>query len=74
MVGPLYLLSESSQHGTHGTKPHQQPPSAWQVSFGLKNSNPPLPGEVLECFVSSGIIGQVSDSSGQVPPSQLRRG
>jgi hypothetical protein len=22
MVGPMFLLSESRQHGTHGTKPH----------------------------------------------------
>jgi hypothetical protein len=33
MVDPLFLLFKSSRHGTHGTKPHQQSPSAWQVSF-----------------------------------------
>jgi hypothetical protein len=32
---PLFLSVESRRLGTHGTKPHQQPPSASQVSFGL---------------------------------------
>jgi hypothetical protein len=62
--GPLFLLSESSWCGTHGTKSHQQPPSAWQVNFGLENSNLPLSGEVVECSVLSKIIGLVPDNSG----------
>jgi hypothetical protein len=40
--GPLFLLSKSIRCGTHGTKPRQEPPSAWQVSFGFENSNLPL--------------------------------
>jgi hypothetical protein len=35
---PPILLFESSRSGTHGTKPHHQPPSAWQVSFGLEKN------------------------------------
>jgi hypothetical protein len=30
--GPLLGPSESMRGGTSGTNPHQQPPSAWQVS------------------------------------------
>jgi hypothetical protein len=30
--GPLLGPSESLRGGTLGTNPHQQPPSAWQVS------------------------------------------
>jgi hypothetical protein len=41
MVGPPILLSESSQSGTHGTKPRQQPLSAWQVSLYPESSNIP---------------------------------
>jgi hypothetical protein len=38
MVGPLLFSAESKRCGTHGTKPHQQPPSVWQASF---NPNQP---------------------------------
>jgi hypothetical protein len=41
MVGPLFLSAESRRLGTHGTKPHQQLPSACQVSFGLDYSDLP---------------------------------
>jgi hypothetical protein len=30
--GPLLGPSESMRGGTPGTNPHQQPPSAWQMS------------------------------------------
>jgi hypothetical protein len=30
--GPLLRPFESMRGGTSGTNPHQQPPSAWQVS------------------------------------------
>jgi hypothetical protein len=30
--GPLLGPSESMRGGTLGTNPHQQPPSAWQMS------------------------------------------
>jgi hypothetical protein len=30
---PLFLFAKSRRRGAHGTKPHQQPPSAWQASF-----------------------------------------
>jgi hypothetical protein len=53
------LFSESSQSGTNGTKPHQQPPSAWQVGLGLENLNLSYCGEVAECSVLSKIIDQV---------------
>jgi hypothetical protein len=33
MVGPLFLSVGSRRRGTHGTKPRQQPPIAWQASF-----------------------------------------
>jgi hypothetical protein len=32
---PLFLFVESRILVTHGTKPHQQPPSAWQAGFSL---------------------------------------
>jgi hypothetical protein len=35
---PLFLCVESRRHGTHVTKPHQQPLSAWQANF---NPNQP---------------------------------
>jgi hypothetical protein len=56
-VSPRLLFYESSQSGTHGTKPRQQPPNSWQVIFGLKNSILPPLVEVTECSVSSKIIG-----------------
>jgi hypothetical protein len=37
--GPPFLLSKSSQSGTHGTKPHQKSLSARQVNLGLENPN-----------------------------------
>jgi hypothetical protein len=63
------LLFESSRWGTYGTKPCQQPPSAWQVSFCLKNSKLPSSGEVVESSALSRIIGHVPDRSGRVPSS-----
>jgi hypothetical protein len=45
---PQFLSSESSRFGTYGTKLRQQPSSTWQVSFGLRNSNLPYPGELAE--------------------------
>jgi hypothetical protein len=36
--------------------------SAWQASFGLKNANLPLSGEVAECSVLTEIIGRVLDN------------
>jgi hypothetical protein len=55
---------KSNRYNTHGTKPHHQPPSAWQVSLGLENSNLPPPCEVGECSILSRIIGRVPDNSG----------
>jgi hypothetical protein len=54
---PLFLLSNSSWLGTHGTKHHQQPPSTCQVNFDLENSNLPPLGEVAKCSILCGIIG-----------------
>jgi hypothetical protein len=42
MVGPLVLSTKSRRLGTYGTKPRQQPPSAWQASFSLDYSNLPV--------------------------------
>jgi hypothetical protein len=39
MVGPLFLFAESKRRGTHGTKPHQQPSSAWQARFNPSQPN-----------------------------------
>jgi hypothetical protein len=61
---PLLLLSESNRYGTHGTKSHQHPLSAWQVRFGLENSNLPPLDEVVECSVLSRIIGRVPNNPG----------
>jgi hypothetical protein len=41
MAAPLFLFAKSMRRGTHGTKPRQQPPSAWQASFNP--SQPDLP-------------------------------
>jgi hypothetical protein len=46
LVGPLFLSAESKRHRTHGTRPHQQPPSAWQVGFNPSQSDLPACGEV----------------------------
>jgi hypothetical protein len=45
---PLFLSVESTRRGTHGTKPHQQPPSAWQASFNPSQLDLPILGEVAE--------------------------
>jgi hypothetical protein len=62
MVGPLFLSAESRRLDTHSTKPHQQPSSAWQVSFGLDYSDLPnlakLPSalfdleQLVECYLT----------------------
>jgi hypothetical protein len=36
---PLSLSTESRRRGTHGTKPCQQPSSAWQESFNPDQPN-----------------------------------
>jgi hypothetical protein len=54
---PPFLLFESISRGTHGTKARQQPQSALQMSFGLKNSNLPPTSKFVECSVLSRIIG-----------------
>jgi hypothetical protein len=59
---PLFLLSESSWHGTHGTKPRQQSPSASQMSLGLENSSLPPSGEIAECSILFEITNQVPDN------------
>jgi hypothetical protein len=53
--GPMFLLFESSKRDTHVIKPHQQPPSASQVNFGLENSNLSPFGKVAEYSVLSEI-------------------
>jgi hypothetical protein len=55
--GPPFLLSKSSQSGTHGTKPHQKSLSARQVNLGLENPKLPCFGEVAECSILFRIIG-----------------
>jgi hypothetical protein len=55
LVAPLFLSAESKKRGTHGTGPHQQPPSAWQASFNPSQPDLPAYGEVAECFVRLGI-------------------
>jgi hypothetical protein len=62
---PLFVLSKSIWRGTHGTKPHQQPLSAWQRSFGLENSSISPSSEVVECFVLSQTISRVSENSNE---------
>jgi hypothetical protein len=62
MAAPLFLSTESRRFGTHGTKPHQQPPSAWQENFGLDYSDLPilatLPSalfnfeQLIECYLA----------------------
>jgi hypothetical protein len=62
MVAPLFLSAESRRLGTHGIKPHQQPPSAWQASFGLDYVDLPnlmkLPSalfdleQLIECYLA----------------------
>jgi hypothetical protein len=62
MVGPVFLSAESRRLGTHGTKPRQQPLSAWQASFGLDYADLPnstkLPSalfdleQVVECYLA----------------------
>jgi hypothetical protein len=42
MVGPLFLSSRSKRGGTHGTRPRQQPPSAWQAIFGPNQPGIPV--------------------------------
>jgi hypothetical protein len=59
MVTPLFLLSESSKCGIHGTKPHQQPLSSWQANFDLGNSNLPPSEEVVKYYALSRITGRV---------------
>jgi hypothetical protein len=36
MAAPLFLLFVSSRHGTHGTKPHQQPRVLGKRAFVLE--------------------------------------
>jgi hypothetical protein len=61
--GPSYsFLSKSRWRGTYGTKPFQQPLSAWQASFDLEESSLPPLGEVAECYVLFEIIGRVLPS------------
>jgi hypothetical protein len=69
--GPPFLLSESNRLGTHGTKPRQQPPSAWQVNFGFEKSNLPYCGEVVKCSILSRIIGRVPRNVNRVLLSQF---
>jgi hypothetical protein len=52
---PLFLSAKSKRFGTHGTKPHQQPPSAWQVSINPSQPDLPALGEVVESSVRLGI-------------------
>jgi hypothetical protein len=47
----LFLSAESRRCDTHGTRPHQQPPSAWQASFNPSQPGPPACGEVAECSI-----------------------
>jgi hypothetical protein len=51
MVGPLFPSFESRRLGTHGTKPRQQPPSAWQASLGLDYSNLPFLAKLLSALL-----------------------
>jgi hypothetical protein len=71
MVGLPFLLFESSQPGTHGTKPHQQHLSAWQVNLGHENPNLPCSREIPECSILSRIIGRVPCDADQVLLSQF---
>jgi hypothetical protein len=52
---PLFLSAESKRCGTHGTKPHQWPLSAWQASFNPSQSDLPALGKVDECSIRPGI-------------------
>jgi hypothetical protein len=48
---PMFLLAESRRCGTQGTRPCQQPPSAWQVIFNPSQPDLPSCGEVAECSI-----------------------
>jgi hypothetical protein len=52
---PPCSSAESRRRGIHGTKPHQQPSSAWQASFNTSQSDLPALGEVVECSIRLGI-------------------
>jgi hypothetical protein len=39
---PLFLSTESRRCSTHGTKPRQQPSSAWQGSFNPDQLDHPV--------------------------------
>jgi hypothetical protein len=71
MAGPFVLISKSGQSGTHGTKPHQQLLSAWQVNIHCRNSSLPCFGEVVECSVLFNIISQMFSNVGRVSLSQF---
>jgi hypothetical protein len=52
----MFLSFESRTHGTHGAKPHQQAPSAWQVSFNPSQPDLPAHGKVVEFSVRLRIL------------------
>jgi hypothetical protein len=50
---------------------HQYPLSAWQVRFGLENSNLFCCGEVAKFSILFGIIGRVPRNTSQAPPGEF---